>query len=137
MSIIWGLIAVFLLIVEFMTIKIVYIWFSASALISLILSLFNDIFFLQFILFIILGTVFNIYFRDKLVEFLKLKAIITDADKIIGKEAIVTKEIKENCYGEVTVSKKKWAAYSEEHLVKGVKATVEAIEGVRLKVRKK
>ena len=137
MAIIWILISIFLLLVEFMTVKIIYIWYSLSALISLIIAFNNKNFLLQFILFIVLGMVFNVLFRDKLINYLKNKKVIINTDKLIGKECIVTKEIKEVSYGEVKVNKKKWAAYSNDHLKIDSKAIVEKIEGVRLKVRKK
>lgn len=137
MAIIWILISIFLLLVEFMTVKIIYIWYSLSALISLIIAFNNKNFLLQFILFIVLGMMFNILFRDKLIKYLKNKKVIINTDKLIGKECIVTKEIKEFSYGEVKVNKKKWAAYSNDHLKIDSKAIVEKIEGVRLKVRKK
>lgn len=137
MAIIWILISIFLLLVEFMTVKIIYIWYSLSALISLIIAFNNKNFLLQFILFIVLGMVFNVLFRDKLIKYLKNKKVIINIDKLIGKECIVTKEIKESSYGEVKVNKKKWAAYSTDHLKLDSKAIVEKIEGVRLKVRKK
>ena len=137
MAIIWILISIFLLLVEFMTVKIIYIWYYLSALISLIIAFNNKNFLLQFILFIVLGMVFNVLFRDKLINYLKNKKVIINTDKLIGKECIVTKEIKESSYGEVKVNKKKWAAYSTDHLKLDSKAIVEKIEGVRLKVRKK
>ena len=137
MAIIWILISIFLLLVEFMTVKIIYIWYSLSALISLIIAFNNKNFLLQFILFIVLGMVFNVLFRDKLINYLKNKKVIINTDKLIGKECIVTKEIKESSYGEVKVNKKKWAAYSTDNLKIDSKAIVEKIEGVRLKVRKK
>ena len=137
MAIIWILISIFLLLVEFMTVKIIYIWYSLSALISLIIAFNSKNFLLQFILFIVLAMVFNILFRDKLINYLKNKKVIINTDKLIGKECIVTKEIKESSYGEVKVNKKKWAAYSTDHLKLDSKAIVEKIEGVRLKVRKK
>ena len=43
MAIIWILISIFLLLVEFMTVKIIYIWYSLSALISLIIAFNNRI----------------------------------------------------------------------------------------------
>ena len=94
MAIIWILISIFLLLVEFMTVKIIYIWYSLSALISLIIAFNNKNFLLQFILFIVLGMVFNVLFRDKLINYLKNKKVIINTDKLIGKECIVTKEIK-------------------------------------------
>ena len=75
--------------------------------------------------------------RDKTIKLLLDKKIITDTDKLISKEALVTKEIKENSYGQVKVDKKNWAAYSTETLKVGVKAKIDSIEGVRLKVSKK
>ena len=81
--------------------------------------------------------VFNVLFRDKLIKYLKNKKVIINTDKLIGKECIVTKEIKQFSYGEVKVNKKKWAANSNDHLKIDSKAIVEKIEGVRLKVRKK
>ena len=76
MSIIWGLIAIILLIIEFLVINVRYIFFSLSALISLLISLNNDNFALQFVLFIILGLVFNITLHDKLKEYLVKKKIL-------------------------------------------------------------
>ena len=76
MSVIWGLIVIILLIIEFLVINVRYIFFSLSALISLIVSLNNDNFALQFILFIILGIVFNITLHDKFKRYLKKKRIL-------------------------------------------------------------
>ena len=76
MSIIWGLIAIILLIIEYLVINVRYVFFSLSALISLLISLNNDNFALQFVLFIILGLVFNITLHDKLKEYLVKKKIL-------------------------------------------------------------
>ena len=76
MSIIWVLIVIILLIIEFLVINVRYVFFSLSALISLFISLNNENFPLQFILFIILGIVFNITLHDKFKRYLKKKKIL-------------------------------------------------------------
>lgn len=137
MSIIWLLIGILLLIVEFMTVNITYIWFSLSAFFIMILSSYIDNYFVLLICFFSFGILFNLFLRDRTLLYFKTKTINGDTDKIIGKEAIVTKEIKKNSYGEVKVLKKKWAAYSNDHLKVNESSIVEKIEGVKLKVRKK
>ena len=137
MSIIWLLIAILLLIVEFMTVNITYIWFSLSAFITMIVSFYTDSYLVLLICFFLVGTFSCLFLRDRTFLYFKTKTENGETDKIIGKEAIVTKEIKKNSYGEVKVLKKKWAAYSNDHLKVNESSIVEKIEGVKLKVRKK
>lgn len=137
MSIIWLLIAILLLIVEFMTVNITYIWFSLSAFITMIVSFYTDSYLVLLICFFLVGTLSCLFLRDRTFLYFKTKTTNRETDKIIGKEAIVTKEIKKNSYGEVKVLKKKWAAYSNDHLKVNESSIVEKIEGVKLKVRKK
>ena len=137
MSIIWLLIAILLLIVEFMTVNITYIWFSLSAFITMIVSFYSDRYLVLLICFFLDGSLSCLFLRDRTFLYFKAKTANGETDKIIGKEAIVTKEIKKNSYGEVKVLKKKWAAYSNDHLKVNESSIVEKIEGVKLKVRKK
>lgn len=137
MSIIWLLIAILLLIVEFMTINITYMWYSLAAIITMILSFYVDSYLMLLICFFAIGTTLRYFLRDRTILYFKAKTISSETDKLVGKEAIVTKEIKKNSYGEVKVLKKKWAAYSNDHLKVDESSIVEKIEGVKLKVRKK
>lgn len=137
MIIIWLLIAILLLIVELMTINITYIWYSIAAFITMFISIYVDNYWILLICFFLIGIILTLFLRNRVILHFKIKTLNGDSDKIIGKEAIVTKEIKKNSYGEVKVLKKKWAAFSKDHLKVNETSIVEKIEGVKLKVRKK
>ena len=64
------------------------------------------------------------------------KPVPTNLDRIIGKQAEVTKEIKPNHYGEVQVFGKVWTATSDDSFDVGDKVIVDSIDGVKLIVRK-
>ena len=51
-------------------------------------------------------------------------------------KGIVTEEIKKNVIGEVKVDGKKWSAISNKKIEVGEEVIVDAIEGVKLVVRK-
>ena len=54
---IWLLIVVFLILIELATVNLVTIWYIASAVVSMILSIFIHNYLIQFLVFIILGTI--------------------------------------------------------------------------------
>jgi membrane protein implicated in regulation of membrane protease activity len=60
----------------------------------------------------------------------------TNSDRVIGKIAEVTKEIKPDKYGEVEVYGVTWLAASESKQVVGSKVVVKEIEGNKLIVEK-
>ena len=67
----------------------------------------------------------------------KDKFVPTNLDRVLGKEAEVTKEIKPNHYGEVQVFGTTWTATGDEVFKVGEKAIVDAMDGVKLIVKKK
>lgn len=133
----WLVMIIVLAIIEAATINLVTIWFIASALVSLVLSIFTDNVFIQFLVFVLLGIILLLLTRKTLLRLLNVHDEKTNADMVIGKDAIVTEEIKKNKPGEVSVLGKKWTAISEEEIKKDEVVEVLEIEGVKLKVRKK
>lgn len=136
----WGiwLILIFLLIIlEISTINLVSIWFIASAIVSLTLSFFIDSFMIQFAVFVILGIILLVTTRPILFKMLHQKSESTNLDRVIGMTAIVTEEIKRNVVGEVKVDGKRWSAISNKKIEVGEEVIVDAIDGVKLIVRKK
>ena len=65
---IWLGIIIILTLLELLTNNMVTIFFAVSAIISLILSIFIDNFFIEFLIFIILGTILLIIARDYLLK---------------------------------------------------------------------
>lgn len=136
MGYIWLSIIIFLVIIETMTINLTTIWFVISALCSLVLSFFIDNFFIQFLLFVILGVILLITTRPILKKFIKLNDEATNIDRVIGMNGIVTESITKNSYGEVKVDGKRWTAYSDKNIEKDSLVKVLKINGVKIKVEK-
>ena len=137
MWLVWLIIVLVLAFIELATVNLVSIWFIASGIVSLIVSIFYDNFYVQFAIFVILGIILLLTTRKFLEKLIKPKEVKTNLDRVVGMEAIVTEDIKKHEIGEVKVDGKKWSAESKEVLKVGDEVIVEAINGVKLKVRKK
>ena len=133
----WLVMIIILTIIEAVTVNLVTIWFIASSLVSLVLSIFIDNAFIQFLVFVVLGVILLFLTRKTLLELLHVQDEKTNADMVIGKDAVVTEEIRRNKPGEVRVLGKKWTAISTDNISKDEVVEVLEIEGVKLKVRKK
>lgn len=130
----WLVVIIALTILEVATVNLVSVWFIASAVVSLILSFFVDSFVVQFGVFVILGVILLLLTRKHLIHMLNIKRESTNADRVIGKEALVTEDISSKSPGEVSVLGKKWTAVSNKSIKKGSTVKVLAIEGVKLRV---
>ena len=89
----WLVVIIALTILEVATVNLVSVWFIASAVVSLILSFFVDSFVVQFGVFVILGVILLLLTRKHLIHMLNIKRESTNADRVIGKEALVTEDI--------------------------------------------
>lgn len=136
MWIVWLIVIILLAFIEVATINLVSVWFIASALISLFMSFFVNSFYIQFIVFVVLGLVLLILTRPYLVKKLVKTQEKTNVDRVIGMEGIVTEDILKQSVGEVKVDGKKWSAISKSKILKGESVIVESIDGVKLIVRK-
>lgn len=132
---IWLGIIVILSIWEALTVGLVSIWFIASGIVSLILSLFNVDFIICFGVFVILSTILMITTRKYLLKLFKVKNTKTNIDRIIGMKGIVT-NILDNSIYEVKVDGKVWSAYSNEELKVNDYVKILEINSVKLKIEK-
>lgn len=130
----WLTVVIILSVVECMTIDLVTIWYIASGLCTIVLSLFIDNFVIQFAFFTILGTILLITTKSFLKDILKSKDIKTNFDRVIGMKGIVTEEINENSIGEVKVDGKRWSAISDKKIDLNKEVIILDIDGVKLKV---
>ena len=131
---VWLCIVLFLTFIELITVNLVTIWYIASGIVAMILSIFIDNFFIPFLVFVIFGTILLITTRDYLIRLIGPRKERTNLDRVIGMTAIVTEEIAKNKPGEVKVDGKRWTAISDKKIK--VDSTVKAldIDGVKLKV---
>ena len=131
---IWLGIVIGLILIECATVNLVSIWFIASGIVSMILSIFVDNYFIQFLVFVVLGTILLVTTREYLVKLLANKKQKTNLDRVVGMIAIVTEEIKKNKPGEVKVDGKRWTAISDKSIKIDSTVKVLEIQGVKLKV---
>jgi len=136
MWVLWLVVIVLLAILEASTINLVCVWFIASSFISLLISFFNDSFYIQFAVFVLLGLVLMLITRPILIKKFKQKDVKTNSDRVLGMEGVVTEEITKLKVGEVKVDGKRWSAISDEKIEVGTTIIVESIDGVKLVVRK-
>lgn len=132
---IWLGIIIILSIWEAATVGLVSIWFIASAIISLILTLFNVDFIICFGVFVILGVILMLTTRKYLLKIFKVKNVKTNIDRIIGMKGVVTNII-DNLNYEVKVDGKVWSAYSNEELKINDYVKILEINSVKLKIEK-
>jgi len=136
MWILWLVVIILLTVLEIVTVNLVSVWYIASAIISLVLSFFVKEFYIQFAVFVCLGLILMLITRPILIKKLVKKDIKTNLDRVIGMEAIVTEEITRFKIGEVKVDGKRWSAVSDSKIEVGSMVIVDAIDGVKLVVRK-
>ena len=134
---IWLFIVVLLIVIEVCTVNLVSIWFIASGIVSMIISIYFDNFLCQFAVFVIGGIILLLLTRKFLIDLLKVKSTDTNLDRVIGMEGVVREPIDKNKVGEVKVDGKLWSATAKEKIAEGENVLVERIDGVKLIVRKK
>lgn len=134
MHILWIVLAVAFLIVEFGTVTLVSIWFVVGALAALAACLLGAPLWLQVLIFAVVSLAMLLLLRPFLRKFVDPHKVPTNVDAMIGKEALVTEEI-DNLLGvgTVKVGGVQWTARSASgaHIPVGTVVTVQAVEGVK------
>ena len=136
MIFIWlGLLVLFLA-VEFATAQLTTVWFAAGALVSLLLAAFGvDNLAIQIIVFTLVSLISLILTRPLVKKWTHTKKQPTNADMVLGEEAVVTETISNtDGKGMVKVKGAVWSARSADDSIipAGRTVTVKAIEGVKL-----
>ena len=140
MTMVWIAAIVVLLIIEGVTAGLVTIWFAIGALAGLICELVGAPLWLQLAVFLVVSFVTLVLTRPLAQKHLNSKTQPTNADRLIGKECIVTETIDNvSGTGAVTVGGQVWTArgISESVIPIEKRAVVRRIEGVKLIVEEK
>ena len=134
----WLIVVLILSFFEMVTVQLVSVWFIVSALVSLVISIYYDNFFVQFLVFVVLGVILLVTTRPILNKWLKKDGNTkTNLDRVVGMKGIVTEDINKNSIGEVKVDGKRWSAISNSKLEKGTLVDILKIDGVKLVVSKR
>ena len=112
----WLLLFVVLIIIELLTVNLTTIWFAFGSLVAYILSFFVSDIMIQTIIFLVSSIILLIFTRPIVKKFLLNKEVKTNADMLIGKTCVVTKEITRNETGEVKVNGQYWSAKANKKI---------------------
>lgn len=136
---IWLIIAILFFILEMMGPGFLLFWVGVGALITMIVSIFVDNLAIQIGIFTISSTALLFCTRPFVKKFTKHDNTVTNAQSIIGKTGIVTKEIDSvKGAGQIKVDGEKWSAKSsnEDIIEEGARVTILNINGVKAIVEK-
>lgn len=137
-SIIWMILLVLFLVVEFATMGLTTIWMAGGALSAFFVSMAGGSLAVQLLVFLIVTIVLLIVTRPFAVRYINRDRVKTNADSLIGKIAIVTEDIDNIAgTGQAQVEGQMWTARAkaEEQLItKGTRVKVVEISGVKLMV---
>lgn len=127
----------FFAIMEAATAGLVSLWFIGGSLAALIMALFGGSIPLQIGLFLIVSILLLVMMRPLTRKYLNTKQTPTNADRLIGMQALVTQEIcniRES--GAIRVSGVEWTARSTDDrtIPKGARIRIVRMEGVKVYV---
>lgn len=135
MTVVWLGAMILFLVVEGATVGLVSIWFAGGALAALIAAMVGGPLWIQFVLFLVVSAVLLMLLRPLVRRGLQPKTTATNADRLVGKAALVTEQI-DNLRetGAVKLEGVVWTARSrtEETIPVGATIRVCRIEGVKL-----
>ena len=137
----WLVLMVILLVIEGMIPGLVSIWFALGSMGAFFAALAGAPLWLQTVVFISVSTLALLITRPLARKYINTTAQPTNADQVIGKEAIVSEEINNILgTGAVMVDGKVWtarASHDELTFDEGELAVVQEIRGVKLILQKK
>lgn len=106
----WLIIAGICLVIEIATVGFLVFWFAVAALITCICSLFISSMIAQTAIFVVLSAILVFFTRPFSEKISRKDSVVTNANVIIGKEAIVKKEISPNNNGQIKIDGDTWTA---------------------------
>lgn len=134
MALFWLVAMIVLCIVEASTVGLVSIWFATGALAALIAAAAGGALWMQITLFLVVSGIMLALLRPMIKKIVLPKTTATNADRHLGKTALVTEEINNlQETGSVKLDGVIWTARSgtDEVIPEGTVITVLRIEGVK------
>ena len=132
-----GLIVAFIA-VEAATVNLVSIWFIGGSVAGLVCAILGAPTLLQFAVFILVSALLLALLRPQLKKYLRVKPTKTNADRLVGQEALVTEQI-DNLRetGAIRINGVLWTAKSADdtQIPIGTRVVIERIEGAKVYVK--
>ena len=133
----WLAVMVVCVLIELFTMGLTTIWFALGALVMVFLSFTHIPFKWQLLIFAVISLVLLIYTRPLVLKKFNFKKAATNADRLIGRRALVVSPIKELEKGAVKIDGVEWSAasYDGSCIEAGTQCEIVSIEGVTVKVK--
>lgn len=140
-ALVWLGVLILMLIIEIVTLGLATIWFAGGALVAFIASMLGADLAVQIILFFAVSIVLLLVTRPVAVKYFNKDRVKTNAESLIGADAIVISEIDNlQGIGQVTIGGQEWSARSKDDKIKypvGCVVKVIDIRGVKAVVEEK
>lgn len=137
----WLILLIILVAIEIATMGLTTIWFAGGAFVAIIAAAFDAPLYVQITLFLSVSVVLLLFTRPIAMKYFNRDRIKTNAESLIGKQAIVTEEVDNlMAAGTVSVDGKEWTARNVMDGVKlprGTIVIIRAISGVKLIVEER
>lgn len=134
---VWLIIAGLFFIGEIITVGFLVFWFGVGALIAMIVSFFTSNIIIQTTVFVISSAILLLATKPFVKKFVDVKPTKTNAFSIIGKKALVTKEINSHSVGQIKINGEVWSAESQDNdtIEEGSEVEILGINGVKAIVK--
>lgn len=141
MTTIWLIVFVVCIVAEIISMGLTTIWFAGGALVATVVAAIGGPLWLQITVFAAVSLVLLYFTRPVAVKYFNKDRVKTNAESMVGKQAIVISEIDNlQGIGQVTVGGLEWSARTIEEgitLPVGSVVIIRAISGVKLMVEEK
>lgn len=134
-ALVWLIIAFLLAVIEAFSLGLTTIWFAGGAVVAVVAALLGASIPVQVVIFVVVSILLLVLTRPWAVRHFKSKLESTNIDAVIGKEALVTKDISPFSAGEAKLNGLIWVALPTDKnltIVAGTPVKVDAVEGVKL-----
>lgn len=132
---VWLILAGIFVIGEVITSGFLIFWFSLGSLIAMVVSFFVPDIIVQTTVFLISSVILILATKPLVKKFANIDTIKTNAQSIIGKKGLVTKEINSiKATGQVKIEGELWSAIGKDDMdiPKGTEVEVNEIKGVKV-----
>ena len=123
---------------EILTVGFLLFWFGIACLLAMVVSFFTSNIIIQMVVFLVSSVILILSTKPFVKKFINKKTILTNANSLIGKKAIVIKEINNlQGTGQIKIGGEIWSAQNESDTSISENQEVEIIkiEGVKLIVK--
>ena len=123
---------------EILTVGFLLFWFGIACLLAMVVSFFTSNIIIQMVVFLVSSVILILSTKPFVKKFINKKTILTNANSLIGKKAIVIKEINNlQGTGQIKIGGEIWSAQNESDTTISENQEVEIIkiEGVKLIVK--